>query len=156
MFIPAVIVAVLEPRLALLLFLLLLLAAAAPIVIGWLSLLPAEREPFAVPGADRERKSRDAFSVFLLANISVSVILRAPGFHAAPLSWYITKLLPPEWGDHVVMIGFIWFGFVPGLAAAYAAVRANPMRLPLLIGGALTLILWLVGPWLLKFVAEAS
>ena len=54
------------------------------------------------------------------------------------------------------MIGFIWFGFVPGLAAAYAAVRANPMRLPLLIGGALTLILWLVGPWLLKFVAEAS
>jgi hypothetical protein len=156
MFIAAVIVAVLEPRLALLLFLLLLLAAAAPIVIGWLSLLPAEREPFAVPGADRERKSRDAFAVFLLANISVSVILRAPGFHAAPWSWHITKLLPPEWGDHLVMIGFIWFGFVPGLAAAYAVVRANPMRLPLLIGGALTLILWLVGPWLLKFVTEAS
>jgi hypothetical protein len=156
MFIATAIVAVLEPRLALLLFVLLLLAAAVPIVAGWLSLLPAEREPFAVPGADRGRKSRDAFAVFLLANISFSVILRAPGFHAARLSWHITELLPPEWGDHLVMIGFIWFGFVPGLAAAYAAVRANPMRLPLLFGGALTLILWLAGPWLLKFVATAS
>ena len=64
MFIATAIVAVLEPRLALLLFLLLLLAAAAPLVVGWLSLLPAEREPFAVPGADRVRKSRDAFAVF--------------------------------------------------------------------------------------------
>jgi hypothetical protein len=156
MFIAAAIAAVLEPRLALLLFLLLLLAAAAPIVVGWLSLLPAEREPFAVPGGDRVEKSRDAFAVFLLANISISVILRAPGFHVAPLSWQIKKLLPPEWADHAVMIGFIWFEFVPGLAAAYAAVRSTPMRLPLLFGGALTLILGLVGPWLLKFVAGAS
>jgi hypothetical protein len=156
MFIATAIVAVLEPRLALLLFLLLLLAAAAPIVVGWLSLLPAEREPFAVPSADRVRKSHDAFAVFLLANISFSVILRAPGFHAARLSWHITKLLPPEWGGHLVMIGFIWFGFVPGLAAAYAAVRANPMRLPLLLGGALTLMLWLLGPWLLKFVGTTG
>src|SRR5438445_8885564 len=132
MFIATAIVAVLEPRLALLLFLLLLLAAAAPIVVGWLSLLPAEREPFAVPGADRVRKSHDAFAVFLLANISFSVILRAPGFHTAPRSWHITKLLPPEWGDHLVMIGFIWFGFVQGLASAYAAMRANSIRLYLL------------------------
>ena len=62
MFIATAIVAVLEPRLALLLFLLLLLAAAAPIVVGWLSLLPAEREPFAVPGAKEPRRVRSISS----------------------------------------------------------------------------------------------
>jgi uncharacterized BrkB/YihY/UPF0761 family membrane protein len=46
------------------------------------------------------------------------------------------------------MIVFIWFGFIPGLAAAYCAVRANPIRWQLLVGGVLTLVLWLAGPWL--------
>jgi len=149
-------VVVLEPHLAFVLFLLLLLAAAAPIVLGWLSLLPAEHEPFAVPGSARARSPKDPFAIFLLANISVSLFLRVPGSDAAPLSSHVARLLPPEWGDQAVMIGFIWFGFVPGLAAAYSAVRRNPLRAPLLFGGALTLILWLVGPWLLNSIAGAN
>src|SRR5258705_12105866 len=35
----------------------------------------------------------------------------------------------------ILMIVFIWFGFIPALAAAYSAVRANPIRWQLLAGG---------------------
>jgi len=38
----------------------------------------------------------------------------------------------------------------------YAAVRANPIRVPLIVGGVLTLILWLAGPLLLAAIAGAN
>jgi hypothetical protein len=142
-----------DPRLALILFALLLLAAATPIVVGWLALLPADREPFERPGASREKKPRDPFAIFLLANVSVSLLLRVPPFDATRIVARLAKVLPAESANHVVMIGFIWFGFVPGLAAAYSAVRANPLRISLLVGGVLTLLLWLVGPLLASSIA---
>ena len=46
----SVIFAVLDARVALVSLLLLIMAAAAPIVLGWLALLPSEREPFALAG----------------------------------------------------------------------------------------------------------
>jgi len=146
----------LEPRVALVLFLLLLLAAAGPIVLGWIALLPAEREPFARAGELLKKPTRDAFAVFLLVNISVSLLLRVPGFDAAPLSSRLAGLLPSEWAANALMIGSIWFGFIPGLAAAYAVVRANPIRWQLLVGGLLTLALWFVGPWLIGAIAGAG
>jgi hypothetical protein len=156
MLITAVVLLMLDARPALLLFLVLLLAAATPLVLGWMALLPAEREPFTRPGEPRAKKTRDGFAIFLLANISVSLLLRVPGFDAHPLSSKIVRLLPPDWAENALMIVFIWFGFIPGLAAAYSAVRANPIRLQLLAGGVLTLVLWFVGPWLLGAIAAAS
>ena len=153
MLIVAAIVTAMDARLALVLFVLLMLGAAGAIVLGWLALLPAEREPFAAPGEARIKKPRDAFAIFLLANLSLAVMLRLPGFNGTPLSLYLATIFPPEWADHALMIGFIWFGFVSGLAVVYAAVRANPIRLPLIVGGVLTLILWLAGPWLLAAIA---
>ncbi len=146
---------VLEPRVALVLFVLLLAAAAAPIVLGWLALLPSESEPFALPDESSSKNPRDPFAIFLLANISVGLLLRIPGVHAEWLSSQVTRLLPPDWAENVLMIGAIWLGFIPGLAAAYSAVRANPIRWQLLVGGVLTLILWLVGPWLLITISTA-
>ena len=145
-----------DARLALLLFLVLLLAAATPVVLAWMALLPAEREPFTRPGEPRAKKARDGFAIFLLANISVSLLLRVPEFDARPLSSKIMRLLPADWAENALMILFIWFGFVPGLAAAYSAVRANPIRLHLLAGGLLTLALWFAGPWLLAAIAEGN
>jgi hypothetical protein len=153
MFIAAANVVAMDPRLALVLFFLLLLAAAAPIVVGWLALLPSEREPFAVPGEARVKKPRDAFAIFLLVNISLSLVLRVPGFDGTPLSFYIAKIIPPDWADHALMIAFIWFAVIPGLAVAYSAVRKNLIRMPLIVGGVLMLILWLAGPWLLATIA---
>ena len=142
-----------DARLALMLFVLLLLAAAGPIVVSWLLILPSEREPFAKHGDAPPKKARDPFAIFLLANISVSLLLRIPGIEGAVHSVNLAKWLPGEYANQAVMIAFIWFGFVPGLAAAYSAVRANPIRLPLLAGGVLTLVLWLAGPWLQPQIA---
>jgi hypothetical protein len=152
----SVILLTLDARVALVLFILLLAAAAAPIVLGWLALLPSEREPFAFAGESSGKKPRDPFAIFLLVNISVGLLLRFPGIHAEWLSSQVTRLLPPDWADNALMIGAIWFGFIPGLAAAYSAVRANPIRWQLLFGGVLTLILWLVGPWLLNAISTAA
>jgi hypothetical protein len=149
----AAIVATLDPRLALMVFLLLLLAAATPIVWGWLALLPAELEPFTRSSEERRKKLRDPFAIFLLANISLSLLLRIPGLDSSPLVSGLSGLMSAEWVNRAVMIGHIWFGFVAGLAVAYAAVRANPLRRQLLIGGALTLVLWFVGPALIRQIA---
>jgi hypothetical protein len=145
-----------DARLALLLFLALLLAGATPIVLAWMALLPAEREPFARPGETPTKKTRDWFAVFLLANISVSLLLCVPGFDARLLSSKTARLLPADWAYNALMILVIWFGFIPGLAAAYSALRANPIRLYLLAGGVLTLVLWFAGPWLLGAIASAQ
>jgi hypothetical protein len=147
------ILASLDARLALVLYGLLLVTAAAPIAQAWLRLLPSEREPFARPDAERSKPEHDAFAIFLLANISLSLLLRIPGVDVSWLSRWITSLLPQEGAVHAPMIGFIWFGFIPGLAAAYSAVRANPIRVQLLVGGVLTLALWLGGPYLWAAIA---
>jgi hypothetical protein len=146
----------LDHRLALVLYLLLLLAAACPAVMAWLRVLPTEREPFAVPGETPDKEERDAFAIFLLANISLSLLLRIPGVDSAALAGHLAKWLAADWSNHVVMVGFIWFGFIPGLAAAYALIRPNPLRWPLVIGGALTLCLWLVSPFLLASIRGAE
>jgi hypothetical protein len=152
----SVIFLALDARLALVLFVLLLAGAAAPIVLGWLALLPSEREPFAFPGESSGKEARDPFAIFLLANISISLLLRIPGLDAARLSSHIARLLPTEWSENALMIAFIWFGFIPGLAAAYSAVRVNPIRLQLLVGGVLGLVLWLAGPWLLNAISTTA
>jgi hypothetical protein len=141
---------------ALVSLILLIMAAAAPIVLGWLALLPSEGEPFAFHGESSGKKPRDPFAIFLLVNISISLLLRTPGLDAVPLSSRIARLLPAEWGENTLMIAFIWFGFIPGLAAAYSTVRANPIRWQLLVGGALTLVLWLAGPRLLTAIVGAA
>jgi hypothetical protein len=146
----------LDRRVALALFVLLLASAAAPVVMGWLALLPAEREPFAIPGESRSVKARDPFAIFLLVNISTSLLLRIPGVDAVPLSSYIGRFFSAEGTDRALVIVFIWFAFIPGLAAAYSAVRANPIRWQLLAGGVLTLALWLTGPWLLAAIAGTN
>lgn len=138
----------LDHRLALVLYVLLLLAAAAPIVIGWVRLLPPDREPFATPGEKADGQERDTFAIFLLVNITLSLLLRIPGVNAEALAVPLAKWIEPELANHVVMVTFIWFGFVGGLAAAYSLIRKNPLRWPLVIGGALTLCLSLVAPFL--------
>jgi hypothetical protein len=151
----SVIFLVLDARVALVSLILLIMAAAAPIVSGWVALLPSEREPFALAGESSAKKLRDPFAIFLLVNISVSLLLRIPGLDASALSSHIARLLPAAWRDNTLMIVFIWFGFIPGLAAAYSAVRANPIRWQLLVGGVLTLVLWLAGPELLTAIVGA-
>lgn len=126
----------------------LLLAAAVPIAIAWLRLLPPDPEPFAPPGEKAHRRGNDAFAIFLLVNITLSLLLRFPGVNLERLPARLALWLAPEWANHVVMIGLIWFGFIGGLAAAYSLMRRNPLRWPLALGGSLTLLLSLLSSFL--------
>jgi|SRR5579859_967489 len=156
MLIVAAIVLAIDRRLALVLFVLLMLGASGAIAVGWLALLPSEREPFAVPGEPRVKKPRDLIAIFLLANLSVSVLLWLPGFNGTPLSFYLATIIPPDWADHALLIVYVWFGLTSVLAAGYSIIRSNHIRVPLIVGGVLTLVLWLAGPWLLAAIAGAQ
>jgi hypothetical protein len=146
----------LEPRLALFGYVLLLLAAATPAVLAWLALLPHEREPFAAPGQVSPKKTRDAFAIFLLANVSLSILFRVPGVEEKVNTAFPSTWLQDDTRELALMIAFVWFGLAQGLAAAYSAARANPIRWLLLAAGALTLALWLAGPWLQRQIAAGT
>jgi hypothetical protein len=45
-----------------------------------------------------------------------------------------------------VLGGRAFFVVVPGLAAAYSALRPNPVRIALIASGLLVMALWLVSP----------
>jgi len=145
-----------DHRLALVLYVLLLLAAAVPVAIAWLLVLPPEREPFASSGERPRRGDRDVFAVFLLVNITLSLLLRIPGIDAGALSVPLAKWISPEWATHAVKIGLIWFAFIGGLAAAYSLIRNNPLRWPLVFAGAFTLLLSLVASTLASAIRAAE
>jgi hypothetical protein len=144
----------LDHRWALLLLVGLLSAAVAGVVTGWLRLLPPEREPFAAAGQRPAKAERDYFAVFFLANISFSLLLRIPPIESDQVFARFTAMLPRDWSDNAGLIVTVWFGFIPGLAAAYSAVRPNPLRLPLFCGGLATLLLWFAAPWLRAAIAS--
>lgn len=145
----------LNPRLAAFLMMLLLLGAAIPLAFGWTKILPPERDPFSRPDLPRQKHERDFFAVFLLINVSVSLLAAIPRFSDALHLEALTQLLPPSWSEHLTMILLIWLVFIPALAAAYSAVRANLIRTQLILGGILVLALWLFSPTLLGSLATS-
>jgi len=132
----------------------LLLGAAIPLALGWIRILPAEREPFSRPDEPRSKWHRDFFAIFLLTNVSLSLLAAIPRITDTLRLDRLTPFLPPSWAEHATMISLIWLVFVPALAAAYAAVRANPIRAQLILGGILVLTLWLLSPTLLSSLAS--
>jgi len=143
----------LNPRAAVLLLMALLLGGALPLMFGWIQLLPSEREPFAPPDKTSASSPRDLFAIFLLANVSLSLLAAIPGaVDSIHLEW-LAQFLPASWAEHVGMVLLIWLVFIPALAAAYASVRPNPIRRQLIFGGILVLTLWLLSPTLLASLA---
>jgi hypothetical protein len=145
-----------DHRLALFLYVLLLLATAVPVAIAWLLLLPPERELFASSHEKPSGNERDIFAVFLLVNITLSLLLRIPGIDADVLAVLLARWISPEWANHVVSVGLIWFGFIGGLAAAYSLIRKNALRWPLVFGGAFMLLLSLLAATLSSAIRAAE
>lgn len=139
----------LNPRLAVFLMMALLLGAAIPLALGWMKVLPAERDPFSRPDQAPRSSPRDRFAVFLLVNVSLSLLAAIPRIADSLHLDRLIQFLPASWSEHVGVIFLIWLVFVPALAAAYSAVRANPIRAHLVVGGILVLALWLLSPTLL-------
>src|SRR5262249_36060608 len=133
----------------------LLLGAALPLLLGWIQILPPEREPFTpldrpgpLPSNDRDR-----FAIFLLVNVSLSLVAAIPRVvDSLHLEWF-GQFLPASWPEHVAMVVLVWLVFIPALAAAYAAVRLTPLRKLPLLRGSLVLAPWLSSPPLLASLA---
>ena len=158
-------IVLIDHRLSLLALAALLVSAAAPLAYAWASLLPEEPPPFEVRAAGlppenlaSNRKNppkKDPFAVLLLVCVTLSYVLRFPGLPlAAGLHW-LSTLLPAEYFNWTVLGGRWFFVVVPGVAAAYSALRPNPMRIALIVGGLLILALWLVSPMLRAAIATA-
>ncbi|MBS1842242.1 MAG: hypothetical protein JSS69_15715 [Acidobacteria bacterium] len=144
----------LNPRLAAFLMLALLLGAAFPLALAWTKILPPERDPFSRPDLPRSRGSFDRPSFFFLANVSLSLLAAIPRIADTLHLDALAQLLPANWSEHIAVLVLIWLVFVPALAAAYSAVRPNPIRKHLIFGGILVLILWLLSPTLLSSLSS--
>lgn len=127
----------------------LLLGASIPIALAWMRILPPEREPFSRPDVAPSKPRRDRFANFLLLNVTLSLIAAIPRIADTLHLTQLTQLFPSSWIESSTFVFLIWLVFVPALAAAYSAVRANPIRKQLIIGGILVLALWLLSPTLL-------
>jgi hypothetical protein len=132
----------------------LLVGAALPLALAWVGILPPEREPFSRPDLPRPgAPHRDRFSIFLLLNVSFSMLAAIPRMaDTLHLDWFLQVFSRPA-AEQIEMILSIWLIFVPALAAAYSAVRPNPIRKHLILGGVLVLALWLLSPTLLSSLA---
>jgi hypothetical protein len=144
----------LPPRVAALLVMALLVGAAVPLALAWVSILPPEREPFSRPDLPRPRTSIDRPSTFFLINVSLSMFAAIPRFAETLHLDSFLQRFTMSWAEHTEMILSIWFVFVPALAAAYSAVRPNPIRKHLIVGDILVLALWLLSPTLLGSLAS--
>ncbi len=158
-------IVLIDHRLALLALAALLIAAAAPLAYAWARLLPEEPPPFEVaatgpPAQDLASNptspaKKDLLAVFLLVCVTLSYILRFPGLPVAAVLQWLATLLPKDYFNWTVLGGRWFFAVVPGVAAAYSALRPNPMRVALIVGGLLVLALWLVSPMLRAAIATA-
>lgn len=143
----------LNPRLAAFLLMALILGAAIPLALGWTKILPPERDPFSRPDLPPQKPKRDFVAIFLLCNVSLSLLMAIPGIADTLHFKALAQFLPASWAEHLTMILLVWLAFIPAFAAAYSAVRANLIRMQLIVGGILVLALWLLSPTLLNSLA---
>jgi hypothetical protein len=151
----------LQPRFAFLWLAALIVCAAVPLAIGWARLLPEEKPPFEIENP-RRRSALPAVSIYgsvpaarkidisamvLLFLLTISFALQFPGVPRDPA----LNLLPDHWPG-----AQNWFEvalpcsliLVSVVAMVHGAVRRSFLRMPLLVGGGLVLVLWLMAPWL--------
>jgi hypothetical protein len=155
-----------DHRLALLALVALLVTAAAPLAYAWAGLLPQEPPPFEVnsapaslleepePSPEATRRTGHAFTIFLLACMTFSYILKFPGLPLSAILRSLATLMPQDYLNWVVMGGRAFFVVLPVLAALYSAIRPNPIRIQLIVGGVLVVALWFVGPVLTAAIAQ--
>jgi hypothetical protein len=156
-------IVLIDHRLALVALAALLVSAAAPLAYAWARLLPEEPPPFEVPAAvpaheelasnQKTGVKKDPFAVFLLVCVTLSYVLRFPGLPVATGLQWLSTLLPMNYFHWTVLGARAFFVVVPGLAAAYSALRPNPVQIALIAGGLLVMALWLISPVLRAAIA---
>ena len=151
---------ILDHRLAFVFLCALVVGAGVPLAAAWARVLPEDAPPFAnrdhssrkerdeLPNGEARRKKRDSFSVVLLVFVTLSYALRFPGLPVAALLHWLSARMPGPWLDWGLLAGRAFFVVTPGLAACYAVVQPNFLRVSLICSGILVLLLWLLEPML--------
>jgi hypothetical protein len=147
---------VLDHRLAFLFLAALSLGTAVPLAFGWARILPEEPPPFGTPddslrGRRKEppakkpmSERRDPFAIVLLVCVTVSYVCQLPGV-AREMGFGSIPTMIPDSAEGWIEFAGIWFlVLIPGFAAAYAILRSNFLRVPLIAAGFLVLLLWLL------------
>jgi hypothetical protein len=154
----------LDHRLALAALIALLSAAAAPLAAAWARLLPEEPPPFELPPAPAPPepvpsnweipRKNDPFAIFLLFCVTLSFLLKFPGFPTSVVLQDFSLRMPPGYFSWLVLGARAFFVGVPGIAAVYSAFRPNPIRNPLFVAGVFVILLWLLSPMLRAAIAS--
>jgi hypothetical protein len=156
----ALVVFLMDHRVALFALVTLIVAAAIPLAFAWARVLPEEPPPFQIepgsfPSVDLEppqevstRPERSALAIALLVCVTIGYVLQVPGVpRDAAVRWLNTILsgstaLWVTFGTEAALV------VTASFAAGYAILRPGPLRTPLGMAAALVLILWLIGPLL--------
>lgn len=148
---------VLDHRLAFLFLAALSLGTAVPLAFGWARILPEEPPPFATsddtqrarrnepPAKKPMNERRDPFAIVLLLCVTVSYVCQLPGVPSDMGFGSIPTMIPDSTGGWIEFAGVWFLVLIPGFAAAYAILRPNLLRVPLIAAGFLVLLLWLLG-----------
>jgi hypothetical protein len=147
-------------RLAFLALAALILAAAVPLAFAWAQLLPDEPPPFEIepaptrpperepPQEPRRSAKRDPIAIVLLVLVTLSYAIQFPGFPRQDALFWLNSFLPTVGLAWVFLVVEGLFVLINGGAACYSLLRPNSLRVPLGVGAALVLLLWLLGPFL--------
>lgn len=144
----------LSPRVAFLCLAALFIGAAIPLAWAWTLLLPREPEPFAAPGEPEKvsrtpqpgRKRRDPVAVVFLIFVTLGYALQFPGVPKDVGTVWLSKIISGN-AVHESALYLHWFFLaIPGVAALYALSTRSALRIPLLLAGALVLLLALLAP----------
>jgi hypothetical protein len=150
---------VLDYRLAFLFLAVLNLGAAVPLAFGWARILPEEPPPFGnaedslrraknkLPADELKSKRRDPFAIGLLLCVTVSYACQFPGVPRGMGFGSIPTVIPHNTGGWIQFAAILFTVLIPGFAAAYAFLRPNFLRVPLIAAGMLVLLIGLfAGP----------
>ena len=138
----------------------LLIATGTPLAFAWARLLPEDAPPFPIepgsfPSVDHEirhvQPSRNLDYVVgapLLLCATIAFVFRVPGFPSGTvLAWFGNTI--PGLDAYWSVIGVrVIVTLVAVAIGVFGALRPGPLRIPLIIAGALILVLWFIGPLL--------
>ena len=159
---------VIDYHLAFLALAALLVAAAIPLAYAWTRLIPEEPPPFSIePGSfptidheptqdERAKPKRDLLAMILLVCVTLAYLVRFPGFPEGLLLRWLDAVVSGPTEYWILYSARIFLIATLCAAGVYAALRRNPLRVPLTTAAVLVLLLWFLAPFLRAALLSGS
>jgi len=157
-----------DHRVAFIALVALLIGAGVPLAYAWARLLPEDPPPFPIepgsfPSVDHEApreqlgRTKDVLlAAPLLFCLTFAFAFRVPGFPSGAVLAWIGRVIPETSGQWNAIAAHVIVALLAVGAGAFGALRPGPLRIPFIAAGALTLILWFLGPVLQTAMLNAA